>query len=428
MEDSDMHVRNALRCAAKAAIVLMLLSEARAVDPGKHSSDRDRILPQPSDPLLPVSNSSGYGSPGAFDPFAPTNGFGSNGFGSPLPPDSQEDLRLNPQLSPNPTAPTLDTPRWRLGIYSIDTGTGVQVVRVTSGSPAHAAGLEPDDLIVAVAGYQVGLIENARRELGQAFNDYAGADGHVNLLVQDHRNRNLTNLHVHLESRLERIEGPVTFREDIRLPRNAQVRIDLLESVRPGVQYPIVSKTITNWQRQPIPFTLDYDPSLVDPRREYAVHAAIIADNRTYYQTPNPFKVITAGYPRVVDLRLYSATSGYHDDGFTNNRDERIEQLVAMFRVYRHREIRSNELQAYTSSIERGESLDEIRARLLGMPEFYIQSGDDDEAYIRRLYEVVLNRRPQQQEVQAWLRRLQAKNGIRTDLAREFLAAVSKQL
>jgi uncharacterized lipoprotein YbaY len=415
-----MYVRNALRCAAMAALVVTLLSEARAVDPGKHSSDRDRILPQPSDPLFPTSTSGGFGGPGTFDPFAPTKGFDST-----LPPDPQSDLRLNPHVNPQPATP--ESARWRLGIYSIDTPTGVQVVKVTSGSPAHAAGLEENDLIVSVAGYQVGLIENSRRELGQAFNDYAGTDGHVNLLVQDHRNRNLTNLHVHLESRLERIEGTVTFREDIRLPRDAQVRIDLLESVRPGVQYPIVSKTVTNWQRQPIPFTLDYDPSLVDQRREYAVHAAIIADNRTYYQTPNPFRVITAGYPSTVDLRLYSATSGFHDDGFAHNRDERIEQIVEWFREYLNREMRGGELQAYTSSIERGESLDEIRARLLGLPEFYIQSGDDDEAYIRRLYEVVLNRRPTQQEINAWLRQLQAKNGIRTDLAREFLSAVSKQ-
>lgn len=418
-----MFLRNALRCAAIAALIGGLTTPARAVDPGKHNSDRDRILPSPSDQLLPSTGSGGPGAPGTFDPFDPT------GFGSPLSPGAQDPMRLNPQYNPqlNPNPPSSpQTPRWRLGVYSVDTGTGVQVVRVTSGSPAHAAGLEPDDLIVAVAGYQVGLIENSRRELGQAFNDYAGQDGHVNLLVQDRRTRNLTNVPVRLESRLQRIEGTVSFREEIPLPRNAQVVIDLYETVRPGVSYPIVSRTLTDWRNQPIPFVLEYDPSLIDPRREYAVHATVVANNRTYYQTRNPYRVITAGYPRVVDLRLYSTGSGY-DGGFATNRDEQVEQIVQWFREYLNRDMRAAERQVYTSDIDRGMSLDEIRARLLGTPDFYVRSGNDDEAYIRRLYEVVLNRQPTQQEVNAWLRQLEARNGIRTDLAREFLAAVSKQ-
>ncbi|MGE0376193.1 MAG: YbaY family lipoprotein [Planctomycetaceae bacterium] len=420
-----MFLRNALRCAAMAALVVTLSTEARAVDPGKHLSDRDAIVPSSSNPLLPASGSGGLGTPGTFDPFDPT------GFGATLAPGAQDQLRLNPQYDPllNPQlnpSPTPQTPRWRLGVYSVDTGTGVQVVRVTSGSPAHAAGIEPDDMIVAVAGYQVGLIENTRREMGQAFNDYAGQDGHVNLLVHDRRTRNLTNVHVHLESRLQRLEGTVTFREEFQLPRGAQVRIDLYETVRQGVSYPIVSKTITDWRNQPIPFVLDFDPSLIDPRREYAVHATVVADNRTYYQTRNPYRVITAGYPRVVDLRLYSTSSGY-EGGFADNRDQQVEQIVQWFREYLNRDIRASERQVYTSDIDRGKSLDEIRAQLLGTPDFYVRSGNDDEAYVRRLYEVVLNRQPTQQEVTAWLRQLESRNGIRTDVAREFLSAVSKQ-
>ncbi|MBX3436696.1 MAG: YbaY family lipoprotein [Planctomycetaceae bacterium] len=418
-----MSLRNFIRCAAGAAfaLVLTLPTQAHAVDPSRHALDRDRIVPQPYDPLLPGSGAGTYGNPGSFDPFAPVGGTGST-----LPLSQQEQMRLNPQLnlSPNPSIPAAEAPRWRLGVYSMDTGTGVQVVRVTPGSPAHAAGIEPDDMIITVAGYQVGLIENNRREMGQAFNDYASPEGHVNLLVQDRRTRNLTNVYVRLESRMERIEGTVTFREDVRLPRNAEIKIELYETIRQGVTYPIVSKTVTNWQRQPIPFVLDYDPSLVDPRREYSIQATIVADNRTYYQTRNAYRVITAGYPRVVDLSLYS-TSNSLQGGLASNRDEQLEQIMAWYREYLNRDIRASERQVYSSSIDRGQSMDEIRAQVLGLPEFYVRSGEGDEAYIRRLYEVVLNRQPTQQEVTAWLRQLQAQNGIRVNLAREFLTAVS---
>ncbi len=419
-----MHLSHALRCAAIVALIVTLCTTARAVDPVKHPSDRDSIVPQPYDPLLPSSNAGRPGSSGTFDPFAPAGGFGSNVAPNSVQPlISRDDPRLNPQLQPDPDT---TTPRWRIGLYSLDTGTGVQIVRVSPGSPADLAGLEPDDMIVAVAGYQVGLIENSRRELGQVFNDYAGPDGHVNLLVQDHRSNGLTNLHVHLESRLQTIEGTVTFRDQVRMPSNAQVKIELYETIRQGVSYPIVSKTISDWQRQPIPFTLEYDPSLIDSRRQYNVHATIVADNRTYYQTRNPYPVITEGYPRVVDIRMYSTNSS-DGGGFANNRDEQLEQIVEWIREYMNRDIRPGERQVYTSSVDRGESLDEIRAQLLGRPEFYNRSGHDDEAYIRNLYEVVLNRRPTQTEVNAWLRQLDAQNGIRTNLAREFLAAVSKQ-
>ena len=79
-------------------------------------------------------------------------------------------------------------PRWRLGVYSQDTDTGVKINRVVPDTPADRAGLEANDVIVAVNGYQVGIVNGEHYDCGYEFETRADADGNVMLLVQDHRN------------------------------------------------------------------------------------------------------------------------------------------------------------------------------------------------------------------------------------------------
>lgn len=424
-----MYVRNAWRSAAVAALLVAVHGiDAHAVDPVRHPSGS--LVPQPQDPnFIPgTGGTAPYGASGTFDPFNPTGGFGT----STLPPGggtlpTNPELRVSPPVAP---APPVSTPtRWRLGIYSMDTDTGVRIIRKSAGSPADAAGLEEDDLIVAVAGYQVGLIDGQRRELGQVFNDHADTDGYVLLLVHDHRSRNLVNIPVRLEARFERITGTVTYRDNFRLPRDAQVNVELHEIVRPGIVNPIVNTVIRDIRQLPIPFTIDYDPTIIDPRREYVVHASITSGNQTLFTTRNPYRVITDGYPRVVDLSLYNTASAYgNQQGYADGRDEQVEQIVAWFREYLQRDPRLLERDVYTNQLSRGGSLIDAQAELLGHNEFYLkQCGANDQRYVERLYEVVLGRRPSPQEVDAWLNRLHAHNNIRTDLARDFLDQVSKQ-
>ncbi len=431
MEDLTMNFRNALRSAMLVAVLTTLSADARAIDPSRQPVDRDSLIPQPLDPLYPntlpgSSIPATFDTQSGFDPFAPSTLPPSNGLGSTTIPGQ---LRVNPGVIPPPGAPQ-DQPRWRLGIYSMDTGRGVQIIRVTPGSPAATAGIEAEDLIVTVAGYQVGLIENHRHELGQAFNEYATTDGYVNLLVQDHRTLNLINMPVTLEARVSRLEGTVMFKDtNTPLPRNAQIQVDLFETIRPGVTIPIKTTRITNFNQVPIPFALEYNPEDIDQRREYTVQASIVANNQTYYTTRIPYQVITAGYPRTIDLSLYSTTTANsaQQGGYASNRDAQLDQVEQWFQQYLRRDMRPGERQVWTSTIDRGGSLEDIRAQLLGGLDFYTQSNQDDETYIRRLFEVVTGRQPTQREVTAWLTRLDAQKGLRTDLAREFLAQISQQ-
>jgi hypothetical protein len=91
--------------------------------------------------------------------------------------------------------------RWRLGVYAYNTSTGVVISRVVPNSPAWNAGLERGDRIVTVSGYQVGYVNRVLHPLGEELQLRAGRNGHVRLLLQNSRNRQLVNRDVSLERR-----------------------------------------------------------------------------------------------------------------------------------------------------------------------------------------------------------------------------------
>jgi predicted metalloprotease with PDZ domain len=102
-------------------------------------------------------------------------------------------------------------PRWWLGVYGYNTPSGVVITRVVPDSPAEHAGLERNDKIVTVDGFQVGYIQRRLYPLGAELQLRAGPDGRVLLLVQNWRNDELENIDARLAS------GGVRDRE-FRLP------------------------------------------------------------------------------------------------------------------------------------------------------------------------------------------------------------------
>ena len=106
---------------------------------------------------------------------------------------------------------------WRLGVYAVNTPTGVRVTRVLPGSPAWRVGLEHGDVIVTVDGYQVGYVRGRLYPLGEELQRRAGPRGDVLLMVQDVRTDRLLNLDITLERYPRPFEPqplPATPRED----------------------------------------------------------------------------------------------------------------------------------------------------------------------------------------------------------------------
>lgn len=90
---------------------------------------------------------------------------------------------------------------WRLGVYAVNTDTGVRITQIVPRTPAERSGLERDDVIVTVNGYQIGHVAGGFYPLGEELQRRANSQGEVTLLVQDRRSGRLLNVPVRLERR-----------------------------------------------------------------------------------------------------------------------------------------------------------------------------------------------------------------------------------
>ncbi len=449
------------RSIALAAILagVLLSNPAYSVDPGR-SRIPNQSVPQPQDPFinpalmtttpsvginpglfLPTSTSTNNGlNPNPTVPNlllpqstideARTRGYDSNGYPLGTSPASGASGVTPSFLPPGQQNPdnTAKPNRWKLGVYSKDTDTGVQIMKVVAGSAADRAGLEMNDVIVCVSGYQVGYVNGVLYDCAREFERNADPNGWVNLLVRNSRNGQLVNLPLQLDSRFERIDGSITYRENYSLPRNSVATIELREILRPGAPPVTLARNTVAATQVPIPFSIEYEPSLIDPRRTYVLEASITSGNQTYFVTRRSVQVLQPGQSRNVALLVESTISSptASNPGYVS-RDQQIEQIVRWFREYLQRDPRNLELVAWQRHVDRGGSLTDAQAQILSMPEFYNRCDSNDVRYIQQLHEVILGKQPTQEELNYWLGRMQVHNRLRPEVAREFLEAVGIQ-
>ncbi|REJ89702.1 MAG: hypothetical protein DWQ34_01185 [Planctomycetota bacterium] len=347
------------------------------------------------------------------------------------PPGATRD-RLAPAPTPGDVAaliapPSSGTspdrpPRWRLGVYSQDTDIGVKILRVVAGSPAERAGLEKDDLIVAVAGYQVGIVNGVHYDCGYEFENRADAQGNVKLLVQDHRNKQLVNLPVKLDSRLEKVSGTISYRNRIFLPQNAVALIELREHRTTGPGIVLGDQRVEEIRQIPIPYEIEYDPLDINPRRTYVVHATISANGRTLYTTTDQYAVITNNRGQTAAVTVVQAPQNPAQTA-EDQRAEIEAQIVQYFRDYMGREPRPDEMPVWTAQVlERGRTLADVQADLLSNPQVWHRCEHDEARFIQLMSESITGRQLTQDELDYWVWRLQQSGGLRRDLAADFLA------
>jgi putative lipoprotein len=72
------------------------------------------------------------------------------------------------------------------------------------------------------------------------------------------------------------LSGTVTYRQRIALTPEAEVQVELRDVSRQDAEAALIAKRVIARPGQvPIAFTLDYDPSLIEPGHSYAVSARI---------------------------------------------------------------------------------------------------------------------------------------------------------
>jgi uncharacterized lipoprotein YbaY len=339
-------------------------------------------------------------------------------------------VRVTPVTSVTPGAPSTpetQQPRWRLGVYSKDTDTGVRVVQIVNGSAAARAGLEAEDVIVAVNGYQVGYVNGQLYDCATEFERFANQDGWVRLLVQNNRNGKLLNMPVQLESRLARISGSIALNDRLALPNDAYVVVELQEILRPGAPpIALARRTIERPRQHPIPFEIEFDPQQVDTRRTYVVTGRVQTNRETLYAPRNVVQVLSPGQPSTVSLAFERVALNPSGPIGPYGQDVRLEQVVEMFREYLERDPSRQEMTTWQSNLQRGAGLADVRSDILGHNQFFNQCDRDEQIYIERLHEMMLGRKPNPEEMAYWIGRYNARNGVRRDVAREFLAAIGR--
>ena len=116
---------------------------------------------------------------------------------------------------------------WKIGVYLQNTDVGAIVTSVAPGSAGEQAGLEPNDIIVAVAGSRIGNFDNRIVELADEVRRNADQSGRVSLLVLDNRQRTLRSLPISMNSTSTALTGAVATRDRTSLPFGATLTVKL---------------------------------------------------------------------------------------------------------------------------------------------------------------------------------------------------------
>ena len=347
-------------------------------------------------------------------------------------------LQPLPQVPPNTPQPS-QQPRWKLGVYSQDTNTGVKIVQVVQNGAAQRGGLEKDDIILSVNGFQVGYVSDTLYDCGTEFERLADKNGWVNMLVFDNRNRSLTNLPVQLDSRMKRLSGTLGWRDAVSLPPRATAVVEIRERARVGAPTTVLARTTVDQIRpNSIPFEIEYDPARIDPNRTYVVSAFVVSQSNqmllqsstnSNYQLTN----LEVGQNRPITVAL-EQVGGYDAPIAQNpqqpqygNQEQPVtqEQLETLFQTILERNPTQREMEAWLSSIRSGQSLNDVRATLLANNQVFNQVDRDKTRYVEKLHELLLERKPTREELAYWTKRYDDLQGIRSDVAREFIASVA---
>jgi hypothetical protein len=108
--------------------------------------------------------------------------------------------------------------------------------------------------------------------------------------------------------------------------------------------------------------------------------------------------------------------------------DPHVELVQSWYQRYLRRSIDISGLQGWVNLLRQGASHDDVKAAILGSPEYYQLQGNTPEGFVTGLYGDVLGRAPSRDELVLWLNRLGQLRNDRTRLAADFVRAAQGEL
>ncbi|MEZ6137695.1 MAG: YbaY family lipoprotein [Pirellulaceae bacterium] len=304
----------------------------------------------------------------------------------------------------------LTSKEWRLGVRGSHTETGFIVSEVAPNSAAQKARIERDDVIIAVGGYQVGMVASRLYDLTEEINRRADSAGVTSLLIQDHISGRLASIRVQLDGNDNSLAGTLEFRDRTPLPSDAVVTVQIENVTRP---YYLVKDGLTSLR--PIagaanPFEIAYDPRYIDAQDTYRVVAFVSSGGRMIMQA-RPQEVLTKGRPSqarlvlepIVNQTVSTGTgSGVVKAGYPNFNalDDRITQV---FRDYLGRAPTALELSAWRRAPSIETRLDTMPLELMAGQEYFDLAGNNNIVWLRTVFRVIIKREPSDDELAKWM-------------------------
>ena len=349
---------------------------------------------------LSPSNSGGSNS-GGFNP----GGFNSGGFSG-----------AGPMLSPA-------RKDWKLGVYVQNTEAGAVITQIAPGSSGQQAGLQPNDVIVAVGGSRIGNFDNRIVELADEIRRYTDPMGRVSLLVYNSSQRTLVSMPVSMNSNSSTLTGIVTTRDRMQLPYGATLMVQLQNMTKPYSEI-AGGKSVTSADGfGPFQFELHFDPRYIDPRDQYQLSASISVGNQLAYGLFQPVQVDVNNLGQPLNLLLERSSNGQSygnpnqpnynpgiqgnviSAGYSGNSGPNV--LNDLFLQLLGRAPSAAEVVAWQSYLQQGNSINDLTIKLMSNYKFR-ERFQNDSLYVQQLMTSLTGRAPNQQELAFWMSRLQS--------------------
>jgi putative lipoprotein len=306
---------------------------------------------------------------------------------------------------------------YKLGITPRNTDTGVQILQVAAGSVAQRSGLEPNDVIVNVAGYQVGLVGGRLYDIGDELAKRVDSRGRVSLLVRNSRDGKLINVPVQFTSSLWTISGEIATSDRVNPGPNAVVTVRLIDVTRPQWATNAIAEVSFSAQgRWPLAYRMDFDPGLLKSGHQYAMEAKVVERGLILMQTIPASKVNLNTNSTRSNLKLIS--TGIRPTG--NNLSPSA-QIGQWYQQYLGRAASPREISAWESDLKSGGSLQKVQASLLSSSEFYDQQNDNPERFVNEVYTAVEGTPPSPELSQSLRSDLEKKPSSRQQLVLDLL-------
>jgi uncharacterized lipoprotein YbaY len=347
-----------------------------------------------------------------------------------MAPAAAQDLRVRDAAVPGAAVPVAAAPvagvaaapvpsgGHPLGIMARNTPVGVEVVSVGAGTVAQAVGLEAGDTIVAVNGYQVGLVGDRLYDTGDEVARRINAANQVQLLVRKGRTGSLANVPVQFPAQGPRsVTGVLTSEGGAKVPNSSVVTVRLLDVTDPQWRDVAVTKG-----QLPVaggfPVSYRLEPPAGLPQHRYALDARVEDAGRVILQTQAPVALPTIDTDQRADLVLSAR-------GLTAATAASVApaaQIQQWIQTYLGRPPRPYETEVWLADLQQGRSLANVQAGILSSSEYFERTRSNRDTYVTEVFRQLYGVAPSPAQMADLQARYDRVGGVRLQFVEQLIA------